>query len=626
MPPYGCRPGFAGRNCGGSLLEQLFQIIQAYLDVPHADYALMVEGPWGSGKTFFWRNSVKPLIEQPSRDGAPTRRTVYVSLYGLSTAEDIDREIAYALYPALDNKGVKLAAAVGRVLSSTMGIDLSQGKVDFATWLNLDNVTICFDDLERCSMPVADVLGYINQYVEHRAVRTLILCNEAAIADEKRKEYDRIKEKVVGQTVRFRLDHQQVLDSIISTYNKEEFGPLLRKVRDLLLQLFKQSGLDNIRILKRALSHLRTVFRSIERPATYSDELLESLVRLVLPVTFEHLSARGTRAELREIATGGMSLIFASLLDAEDAPSYQSQYASRYSDEKLHDVFKSHAVFTLITDGFWDAALFTEELREQTEKKSDLQQAIEELIGLHAPDDAKFLKSWAVIREGLSAGRITSMRTLFQIFGFAHFWAESGVIENSPVTTERFFQRVVREGLAAGRFSYDADLNEHLSLHGEHSPVRTRFRRFLAEKNDALKRATDTARATRMLEAMKAGADGALRELMNDLWDVPVLAVLKPKVVAEVVAGLPNDQKQSFCAVIEKRYRRPPTLTTLAETAGLRKLRDELRRIASAKRARPIPFSILILGRIVRDLNIVIEHYEAHPKSAKPPRTKVKSK
>ena len=40
---------------------------------------------------------------------------------------------------------------------------------------------IVFDDLERCSIDITDLLGYINSFVEHEGVKVVVLADEGRI-------------------------------------------------------------------------------------------------------------------------------------------------------------------------------------------------------------------------------------------------------------------------------------------------------------------------------------------------------------------------------------------------------------------------------------------------------------
>ena len=51
-------------------------------------------------------------------------------------------------------------------------------KNSFAT----DDKVLCFDDLERANVDVIDILGYINNFVEHDHIKTIIICNEKELS------------------------------------------------------------------------------------------------------------------------------------------------------------------------------------------------------------------------------------------------------------------------------------------------------------------------------------------------------------------------------------------------------------------------------------------------------------
>ena len=48
---------------GGINMKELIENIVEYIKKPYTDYAIMINGEWGSGKTHFWNNKVKKRIE-----------------------------------------------------------------------------------------------------------------------------------------------------------------------------------------------------------------------------------------------------------------------------------------------------------------------------------------------------------------------------------------------------------------------------------------------------------------------------------------------------------------------------------------------------------------------------------
>ena len=110
---------------------------------------------------------------------------------------------------------MKLAATFGKaVLKAATRIDLDgDGKEEITVTSNIPDVDLSeyfktpseclliFDDLERCSMNVSDVLGYITAFVEHEGFKAIIVANEDDVLKRDDKRYAEIKEKLIGQTL-----------------------------------------------------------------------------------------------------------------------------------------------------------------------------------------------------------------------------------------------------------------------------------------------------------------------------------------------------------------------------------------------------------------------------------------
>ncbi len=45
-------------------MEQINQVITNYINAPKTDYAILINGPWGCGKTYHIRNNVFPVIKE----------------------------------------------------------------------------------------------------------------------------------------------------------------------------------------------------------------------------------------------------------------------------------------------------------------------------------------------------------------------------------------------------------------------------------------------------------------------------------------------------------------------------------------------------------------------------------
>ena len=73
-------------------MDDLIESILDYVRSDYTDYAIMINGEWGSGKTYFWNNQVKKKIESLKLNGKRFT-TIYMSLYGISNLEEISKKI-----------------------------------------------------------------------------------------------------------------------------------------------------------------------------------------------------------------------------------------------------------------------------------------------------------------------------------------------------------------------------------------------------------------------------------------------------------------------------------------------------------------------------------------------------
>ncbi len=190
----------------------------AYCDFPHSQrYAIMIDGAWGSGKTFLWAKIKDHILQRGLNDGK--NKPLYISLYGVKDSDEVSDLLFQQMHPVLGSKSARLAGALLKgALKTAIKIDFDDVYLKDTT-LNLQGPdirasdltgeaqerVIVFDDFERARMSPIEVLGYINPLVEHDGCKVIILANEAEIKDDI-DEYKIKKEKTIGQTLRVTAD------------------------------------------------------------------------------------------------------------------------------------------------------------------------------------------------------------------------------------------------------------------------------------------------------------------------------------------------------------------------------------------------------------------------------------
>ncbi len=125
-------------------------------------------------------------------------------------------------------------------------------------------LVLIFDDIERCTIPITDILGTINHYIESKGIKAIIVANEEKV---KNADYYEYKEKVVSRTVFLISDYKNIIETIIKDYNETPpnsyYVRTLKDNIELIFKVYKQCGYSNYRLLKRAIIDFERVYNSV---------------------------------------------------------------------------------------------------------------------------------------------------------------------------------------------------------------------------------------------------------------------------------------------------------------------------------------------------------------------------
>lgn len=171
--------------------EEIINIILKYIDENIYNYAIMIDGEWGCGKTYFVREALIPAIAkyEEVKPEEKKRRIIYTSLYGVNSVDEISKQIIVNTYLEKLGKAKGLIQTSSKIFGAALsllpafGIDIDvkdlSGKL--SELLQVKNSILVFDDLERCDCPLNEVLGYINTFVEQEGIKVILIANEKEI-------------------------------------------------------------------------------------------------------------------------------------------------------------------------------------------------------------------------------------------------------------------------------------------------------------------------------------------------------------------------------------------------------------------------------------------------------------
>ena len=392
-----------------------------YINLPHPPhYAVMLTGPWGIGKSFLIDKFLKSALKED-------QRYIYVSLFGLASAHEIDAAIFRATYPLLDSKGVKIVGHLAKVAMRYVRVD---PEIKIADWLSKFNAALyVFDDLERCEMDTNKVLGYINNYVEHDKCKVIIIANEAEI--KKSDDYERRREKIIGRTLEVQSAFDEALTYFLSKIDDETARTFLDVQRSAVSQVYQLSSLNNLRILQQTIWDFEQLFLALSGDQRSNSIGMSVLLKLFFALSFEFKAGRIKADDLRDrvgnIVSGMMNK------DKDAQPTRLSLASKRYSGLYLHDTLLSDDVLIeLLAKGIVD--------REQIQLS--ISRSSYFVISSDEPawrcvwhwverSDSDFAHAFATMERQFSARAITEPGELLHVFGIRLWLSDANLLDKS---------------------------------------------------------------------------------------------------------------------------------------------------------------------------------------------------
>ena len=312
-------------------------IEQRLTEILQRDNAVCVvlDGEWGVGKTTFWKNFSAENFDKNS---------VYVSLFGKASIQEIKQEIGIQIYKR--NKYISEFSKKARHLKFDKVIDEITPKlgsavigcISFFEKKDFKDIIICFDDFERMSdkINLKDVLGLISEYKEQQNCHIVMILNHSKMTasakeiqkeDKKNledKEFRSAKEiqkedKKNLEDKEFRNDSQTKedkteLEKILSEYKdkimdyefyynptpQESFnivsGELEEVYRDVTLRYFEKHAINNIRVMRRAINALNDYKQYLEDKLQKYQPIKDNAITYILGISI--INAMNSSAEV----------------------------------------------------------------------------------------------------------------------------------------------------------------------------------------------------------------------------------------------------------------------------------------------------------------------------------------
>ena len=645
-------------------MEDLVESILDYIRSDYTDYAVMINGEWGSGKTHFWNNKVRKKIESMQLNG---RRytTIYMSLYGISNLEEISKKIFIETTQLMDKNLRKFMnnneqttipeyAKTGIDMANLFGVTQNGDKLDYAKFFSTDDKVLCFDDLERANVDVIDILGYINNFVEHDHIKTIIICNEKELSTklkssniemktfiatylldkqneltkadkpivekiqdkiehvfDKANDYERIKEKLIGETFEYAPKFDYIINGILMRYESNpDLIRFLRENTGFIISTFNKSGTRNLRILKHALNDFKKIYEMVSKsyPNT-SNRVMQTMLIFTIAVSFEIKAGKITKDKFVNIKDNEeyKSILVSSRILMDNRQFYIKEFDNNYyyNFKAEYRFFKFIEMY--IRTRIFDTRKFKEDMEDiiktvDTEKLPGYKRLLTEEFWKISDD--QFPEVIKDVLENIKKGNIKLLDTAKLFIYFAYF-IQRGLIDYKMSEIKTIFFNGMNLASLNSEYVESADQDlDNLSLGDQNQDIEDILAHFYV-LNNTLKDKMYTDKANEVLKAIPMKMETFYEKFDEECMEIPIFKYYDPYQLFQRISCASNEDIVGIKEKLVERARKHPK-ELKSESKNVAKLKEIIEQYLKGKET---TIKTVMLSELSRDLEIILKKY-----------------
>ena len=663
-------------------MEDLVESILDYVRADYTDYAIMINGEWGSGKTHFWNNKIRKKIDSMKFNGKQYK-TIYMSLYGISNLEDISKKIFIETTQLMDKNLKKYMnqheemtipeyAKTGLDMANLFGVSANEGKIDYEEFFSTDDKVLCFDDLERANVDVIDILGYINNFVEHDHIKTIIICNEKELSTkikssnlemktfiatyildkegelqdnnkpmvekikdqienvfDKANDYERIKEKLIGETFEYAPKFDYIINGILIRYEDDpDLERFYRTNINIIISTFKKSGTRNLRILKHALKDFQKIYQVVtQKYPDISNRVIQTMLIFTIAISFEIKAGKVTKDKFIDIKNNEeyKAILVSSRVLMDNRQFYIKEFDITAPIDVVKNIrhitisfnyyynFKAEYRFFKFIEYYvrtriFDMKLLKNDMAEiQNTGENRNVPAYKRLLTEEywkIPDE-EFLKVINDIIKEIKSGKVELIE-LVKLYSYFSYFSSKKLIPYESETIKKIFEDSM--DLVAQKSEYyeiKKDEFTEFALVQNQKDMQKILNKFY-EINESLKEKAFGKKAEEIFKCIPMKMEQFYDRFDKECMEIPIFRYYEPR---NVLQRLMYSSNEDLVIIKDKMIKRAELYSELLleEKDNLIKLREVIREYIKDKTA---SIKIVMLEEFAKSLDYILEKYD----------------
>ncbi len=523
------------------ILKQVEQIIELLND-PSFPQVVLLDGAWGSGKTYFINHQ---LISKIREVFSPN--IYFFSLYGISSIDDFRDKIislsmteqeeasVFAKYfsKVIDGAAVNMGErGVGAVINGVAG------AYKYKLYGELDDCVLILDDLERVvdDKIIKNILGECLSLAESKNIKVLVVANESKLSCK-----DDI-EKVFADKYKFNFTHEEVVRIL-----RQEYDVLDEQLSNELLLNITAVNSKNIRVLKRAVAKFVRIKKEIGKiENVILDQALSKILSDVIRICYAKFECGFSKEEIIEAVE--TRILRHMTKDKDEAVNISHQKLDSIFYDSFYNLSEKLVIYCC--DGLFEFDDLQKDLMLPV--KGTLLDAMKSPWVQNQLTEKEFDEGVKLLEDFISTAENVTLHEWFTVCDTYIYMLDNKVIESSNYSKDSLME--VCENVEINRFLIptkreDFEHDFHTNFYDQE------LSKVYFAKKELVSTLGEENRNTDFSKRFSESWDSVKNEAHQDLMHSPIYQIINEKVIKEALGCWSNEEVFQFVRFNRHRYR-----------------------------------------------------------------------
>ena len=429
---------------------------------------------------------------------------------------------------------------------------------------------------------------------------------------DKANDYERIKEKLIGETFEYVPEFSYIINGILMRYeNNPELIRFLRENTNYIISTFNKSGTRNLRILKHALNDFKKIYEMVNKNYPNTNyRILQTMLIFTIAISFEIKAGKITKDKFINIKDNEeyKSILVSSRVLMDNRQFYIKEFDNNYyyNFKVEYRFFKFIEMY--VRTRIFDMKTFKKNMETiintvDTEKLPGYKMLLTEEYWKISDD--QFPGVIEEVIEDVKSGKVKLLDTV-KLFIYFTYFIKKGLIKYDVKTIKTIFFNGMNAAALNSDYSENAEKEIEGIIIGEKTPEIEEVLSHFYMLNTTLKDKMYIEKAEDIFKCIPMKMEMFYERFDKECMNIPIFKYYDSYQMFQRLSCASNED---IVAIKEKLLTRAEKYTKEIEPE-MRNMKKLKQIIDDYVKGKEIGIKIVMLKEFAKDLEIILNRYK----------------